>query len=1035
MGQSILVVWDDGPGAADLVARLKENGFAARAAAPADVAAAPTDVQEDGAGDGEHADPAHADPAHPDLALVALAPDGIEAAQRLANGRGIPIAYLADDPDADLLARARDTRPFGYLATPATDAQLRLSIESALAAHARAREHRDTEERLRRRIAGMQSRQRLMNTKKAEPELQKTIGELQDQKALLDTVLDAMTEGVIVASVEEQRIVYANRSAIELVAEPVEDLDPSEWAETYGVYHLDGETLVDLAEMPIVRALFGESTGPEEYLIRNDKHAREGTYVSATAHPLLSGTDGNVTGAVGIILDVTRYRKVEARLRRALEETREHDALMRTVFASMSDGVVVADEGGRFTVFNPAAERIVGVGMLDIPPDQWTDRYGLFYPDRKTHIPTEELPLVRAMNGKRTVEMEIFVRNEKRPEGVYIVVNSVPLEREVGGHAGGVAVFRDITERRKAEMDRTRALNELREQTELMNTVFDSINDGILAIDRAGEVIHVNRHAFTVSRIEGEIAPSDTWSDRYGIYYPDRVTRVNNEDLPVLRAALKGEVVDDEDIVLINQESPEGLTLRVSAHPIMGPDGSHRGGVAVFRDVTERRKAETERTRALNELREQTELTTMVFDTIDHGVVVVDETGTVVYTNRVAYELTKIEGPGATLDRRSEGYRIFYPDRQTPVEMEDVPILRAAFKGEVIHREDFVLISDSDPEGVALRADARPLLHSDGSRRGAVAVFRDVTEARKAEDALAEAFAQGKIEIIDTILHNVGNAVNSVTTGVDTIDRELRDDTLTRRLQALANALEEHSDDWTDYIENDPQGQVALPFVIALGRDIAKRDRRIRKAAERAKGRSEHIADIIRTQRAFKNQAALTKDVDVRDSVAAAVGLLEPAFEDLRAKVETVFEGVPRFIRTQESDLQQMLVNLIRNSLDAIKARRGIDESEYAPRIQVRCHVREPYLVIDVEDNGIGIPEDKLKSIFSAGFTTKREGTGLGLHSAAIFVNRSGGRIRAVSKGVGHGARIRVEMRLSPPDDETSTPRGIGGGGGGGGGG
>ena len=68
--------------------------------------------------------------------------------------------------------------------------------------------------------------------------------------------------------------------------------------------------------------------------------------------------------------------------------------------------------------------------------------------------------------------------------------------------------------------------------------------------------------------------------------------------------------------------------------------------------------------------------------------------------------------------------------------------------------------------------------------------------------------------------------------------------------------------------------------------------------------------------------------------------------------------------------------------------------------------------MIEVEDNGIGLPSNKLRAIFSAGFTTKEDGTGLGLHSAANFVQRSGGRIRAMSKGVGHGATIRMEMRL-----------------------
>ena len=975
---SILVVWDDDHGAADLVARLNEHGFSARAATP-------MEVRRNGSGGGDPAD----------LALVDLAPEGIAAAERLGNGqRGVPVVYLTDDPDAELLTRALPTRPCGYVAKPVADAQLRLSIKAALAVHARERQNRDTERRLRHRIDRMRSREHLMNTifdsvsdgviaadaqgdyiisnrsarmiagrelpdtkmerrpeewgffrpdgethvpleemplpralkgettddfqimvknpwvpdgllhlsisgrpvdledgtsgavltfrditraKKAEEELQKTIGEYQDQKELLDTVLDTMTEGIIVTSAEDGRIVYANRSVTEMIAEPVEGLDPSKWAEVYGVYNLDRKTHAELADMPIARALYGESTGQKEYFVRND-HTPDGTYVSASAVPLLSGTSGNIIGAVGIIRDITPYKEVEAKLRRTLRETQQHDDLMQAVLMSMTDGVVVADQRGRLTLFNPAAEKIVGAGMMDVRPDEWTGRYGLFHSDCKTRVPIDKLPLERAVAGERTVGMELYIRNEKRPEGVYILVNGEPLARDVGGSMGGVVAFRDITERRKAEMERTRALNELRAQTELMETVFDSIHDGIIAVDRSGQVIQVNRHAFSLAKIEGEVAPSDTWSERYGIFYPDRVTRVNNEDLPVLRAAMKGETVDEEDVVLINQESPEGVTLRISARPIMDPEGKHRGGVAVFRDVT---------------------------------------------------------------------------------------------------------------------------------------------EARRAEDALAEAFAQGKIEIINTILHNVGNAVNSVTTGIETIDRTLRDDTLIRNLKALADALLENREDWIGYIRDDPQGRLVLPFVLALAEDLGNRDAKIRQAANRAWNRSEHIATIIRTQRALKHQAAARKEIELGDSFAKVLGLLEHTLSAAGVKVEVDCERAPKTITTSESDLQQTMVNLVRNSVDALKARRVAGEDDWSPRIRIRAWERGSHLVIEVEDNGIGLPSNKLRAIFSAGFTTKEDGTGLGLHSAANFVQRSGGRIRAMSKGVGHGATIRMEMRLEALGVET----------------
>ena len=75
--------------------------------------------------------------------------------------------------------------------------------------------------------------------------------------------------------------------------------------------------------------------------------------------------------------------------------------------------------------------------------------------------------------------------------------------------------------------------------------------------------------------------------------------------------------------------------------------------------------------------------------------------------------------------------------------------------------------------------------------------------------------------------------------------------------------------------------------------------------------------------------------------------------------------------------------------------------------------------MIDVRDNGIGIDPSEFRSIFFPGYTTKADGTGLGLHSAANYVIGSGGTIRPLSDGIGHGATLRVAWKaetIVPPE-------------------
>ena len=93
---------------------------------------------------------------------------------------------------------------------------------------------------------------------------------------------------------------------------------------------------------------------------------------------------------------------------------------LQTILDSIGDGVVVADENGKFLLWNPAAEQIVGIGPTDTSPDEWTEQYGAFEPDMVTPRPTNEHALVRAIRGEAVDEAEVFLRNPKVPEGIWV---------------------------------------------------------------------------------------------------------------------------------------------------------------------------------------------------------------------------------------------------------------------------------------------------------------------------------------------------------------------------------------------------------------------------------------------------------------------------------------------------------------------------------------------------------------------------------------------------------------------------------------
>lgn len=137
---------------------------------------------------------------------------------------------------------------------------------------------------------------------------------------------------------------------------------------------------------------------------------------------------------------------------RAERNYREQAAVLQSVFEHMADGVVVADERGRFVLQNRVAHRMLGEAM-DRDPSEWTEAYGVFLPDRTTPFPWEELPLARALRGESSDRVEMFLRNATTPDGVYLSVSGRPLPGPAGGLGGGVAVIHDVTERKLAEQE------------------------------------------------------------------------------------------------------------------------------------------------------------------------------------------------------------------------------------------------------------------------------------------------------------------------------------------------------------------------------------------------------------------------------------------------------------------------------------------------------------------------------------------------------------------------------------------------------
>ncbi|WP_430784302.1 ATP-binding protein [Actinoplanes sp. G11-F43] len=147
-----------------------------------------------------------------------------------------------------------------------------------------------------------------------------------------------------------------------------------------------------------------------------------------------------------------RVETATAELRGTEAESRRRAELLGAIMTTISDGVSVVDSQGRMLLENPAAKRLLGVAETPAVPADWQEAYGVYRPDGRTPLPTEEMPLIRALDGESVDGFEVLIRNPGRPEGVLVSIDARPLDPSAGEH-GAVAVSRDITELRRHETD------------------------------------------------------------------------------------------------------------------------------------------------------------------------------------------------------------------------------------------------------------------------------------------------------------------------------------------------------------------------------------------------------------------------------------------------------------------------------------------------------------------------------------------------------------------------------------------------------
>jgi len=352
-------------------------------------------------------------------------------------------------------------------------------------------------------------------------------------------------------------------------------------------------------------------------------------------------------------------------------------------------------------------------------------------------------------------------------------------------------------------------------------------------------------------------------------------------------------------------------------------------------------------------------------------------------------------------ERRDEAARLF----ERLLAGEDAP---TRFETALVAR---------DGRRVALEMAVRPV-----TARGAVTVVitgidgiaRDVSARERVATELATANARlvdvsrraGMAEVASSVLHNVGNVLNTVNVSTALLDERLRGSRVGNLARAV-DLLRVHEDDLAAFLTADPDGRRLVVYLRSVADHLGgERDELLREVETLARS-VEHIKEIVAVQQGYARAPGGTEETLTAGAlVDAGVRMLDDGFPIARELADDPT------LTIEKHKVVQILINLLRNARQACAERAG------AGRVTVRVACAGGRVRFSVSDDGVGVAPEALARIFEHGFTTRREGHGFGLHGAALMARELGGTLEVASDGPGRGATFTLDLPLAAADVE-----------------
>jgi PAS domain S-box-containing protein len=408
------------------------------------------------------------------------------------------------------------------------------------------------------------------------------------------------------------------------------------------------------------------------------------------------------------------------------------------------------------------------------------------------------------------------------------------------------------------------------------------------------------------------------------------------------------------------------------------------------------------------QLAEQRNLLRTLIDNLPDAVFVKDTEGRVILDNLAHARYLGFENPSDSVGKSD--FDCLSPEKAEQFRNAEIELFNT---GKEFDGEENLTLKNSDTRW--FRTTKVPLRDERGKIIGLAGINRDITERKKWESELQSLHKQlletsrhaGMAEVATSVLHNVGNVLNSVNVSASLVGEQVRDSNLDR-LGKVVQLLQENQSNLARFFTQDEKGTKLISYLAALFDILKKENTTVQAEVEALTKNIEHIKKIVAMQQSYARVAGVVETVQPSELVEDSMRMHEAAFQRHCIRVVRDYSESPT-LQVDRHKVIQILVNLLGN------AKYACDTNPPANRI-IRVRVNSPAtdrIRIEVLDNGVGIPSENLTRIFSYGFTTRKNGHGFGLHGGALAAKEMGGSLRAHSDGPGKGSAFVLELPVS----------------------